>query len=417
MNEEINELLVEEETRPEFEETKGVLVNSLDEQWSWVILSGVLFWVYKLLGNYFGRGTVSKRKRTELENRVQKEIASKMSWLQNIWMLSKLLTTFYLGVANRTGQAELDRAFQKVWLQFNLTSKLYKDKIASRVATVLRWANDYTSKYLARKLVDGIIKGKTQREISEELLQLGQKVARSRWDAIMMTETTALIEYMRHEIAVRNWVTKKRRIATMDERTCPICWEIHDAVVDIDRNFPWLGIAYPPVHTRCRCYLEYMRTDSMWANYILWDTNKAYTFYDTKNQDITFKFVNPEAIWVGGKVVWRDKILRDIYDILISEDSYKQARTELISSWWIARGIDEYAEVLNKLPNKVLKTWLEAKTNLYSKLSLEEANKLSGLSTWKFVWVWARTVLTDVWFLQLIRKMGFRSHVPKKYFT
>lgn len=106
---------------------------------------------------------------------------------------------------------------------------------------------------------DILEKGREQGLRSTEIVNILRKEAKNQaeYRADMITETEAMyaMNLVEVETYKRNGIEKVTWEISGDERTCPICWENHEAgQVELGKEFP-SGDISPLAHPQCRCFL------------------------------------------------------------------------------------------------------------------------------------------------------------------
>lgn len=419
MNEDINELFLDLESSETYKTMFQEMETALEDQWTAYILGGIILKAYSDYARHIGNKKMSKRTEKMLVNKLITDVKSQWAKITSLSDIKTSLLNFFTNTANSIGTKELAYAFSQLALDFKLTEKLIVDKLKNRIKTILTWMDTYTTEYVSKQIIRWIKSGKTAKALSNELLALGRKVATSRTNVIMKSESVALIEYVRYECARKNGVQKKTWVATMNERTCPFCKELHWLEANIYENFSPYAIAHPPVHPNCQCYIRYHWEESSCQLQLL-DMNKkigGYIYFenDKKTPELP-SCVNVENIRTWGRLIWKDKMVGNIYSDMNDVEGYKQARRSLTTKW-IWKWIDPYAEMMSTIPRWKLKIRDDIRKNIYQYAEPIWTRELLNLNEYELKRVRARTLLTDQWFVQLIRKLWYRRNVPNKYFT
>lgn len=115
-------------------------------------------------------------------------------------------------------------------------------------ATSRYFAKHVTGLYKAR-LLDGILKGRSSKQIAEDLESTGTPAPVAMMSArTSITETAAETERKALE---RANLDKYEYIASLDERTCPVCGALDGKVFLVKDGKK--GVNMPPMHPNCRC--------------------------------------------------------------------------------------------------------------------------------------------------------------------
>lgn len=176
----------------------------------------------------------------------------------------KNLMEFYFYLANRGGQAFLDKAARKrlgkeeeigVFVVFNLKDEELIRWLNERRQLLIRTVDDTTKGWLLRQLVKGKEEGLSNYEIADRIRERIPETFKGRAEAIVRTEMAEVVNNMEFEAAKRNGVQHKTwRAAGMN--ICPVCQANDGLTVGINGTFP-SGHQKPPVHPYCKCWLDY----------------------------------------------------------------------------------------------------------------------------------------------------------------
>lgn len=121
---------------------------------------------------------------------------------------------------NMGGQNIIDSISSGQNIKFRLANEYYKQKIVERVNNLIKTVDQTTKDTISRQLILGLDKKETKKELVNRLLKTGKDMSEYRARRIVETESTAALEYMRHETARMNGATIKEWVATTDEKTC-----------------------------------------------------------------------------------------------------------------------------------------------------------------------------------------------------
>lgn len=195
---------------------------------------------------------------------------------------------------------------------FKLENELWQDAINERIEGLGGSLDDTSIDTLARTIQREVASDLPVKEIIAAAI-LSLKVTNNRrGDVIAITEGNAAYETMKLETALKNGVEVKMWMTARDDRVCDRCNPLNMDVVMINEEFTG-GYSSPPVHPRCRCSIAYL-IEPDYKDYFTSSKKKAYeaspmTFY---KQFLLgkpyFTIVNPNALWVGGDgLVGKDK--------------------------------------------------------------------------------------------------------------
>lgn len=123
-------------------------------------------------------------------------------------------------------------------------------------ATSMYFAKHVTGLFKA-KLLDGILKGRSSKQIAKDLEESGTPAPVAMMTArTSITETAAETEKKALE---RAKLDKYEFMATLDERTCPECGRLDGKVFYTKDGKK--GVNMPPMHPNCRCIITAALTD------------------------------------------------------------------------------------------------------------------------------------------------------------
>lgn len=315
-----NELLDEVESMEEYKNFSDSTKKALKEQWedliySWVvilILNSLFKWEEIRLPN-------SMVAIARLKNIITSKVKENINSLSKYQELSIKTRIFLTRLANIWWQYELNNFLHNV--SFNLTNRFYRDKIKDRVNSLITWMDEYSIKRFTSELIKSISKAKTKKDVIKSLEDSWKEIAKIRADNVMRTETSTMLEYMRLQVWILNWVQYKQWKAILDERTCPICMPLHNQVARIDEWFPSWYYA-PWAHSKCRCTMVLS-----WDITEFW-VQKKYEFYGKDNfQWIILNRPNINYYWTWwDSFKWKEaNKIQELYNELIqfSEDNIR----------------------------------------------------------------------------------------------
>jgi len=174
------------------------------------------------------------------------------------------LMEFYFYLANRGGQAFLDKAARKrlgkaeelgLFVVFNLKDEELIRWLNDRRQLLIRSVDNTTKGWLLRQLVKGKEEGLSNFEIANRIRERIPETFKGRAEMIVRTEMAEVVNAMEFETAKRNGVQYKTwRAAGMN--ICPICQMNDGVTIGINGTFP-SGHLRPPAHPYCKCLLDY----------------------------------------------------------------------------------------------------------------------------------------------------------------
>jgi len=162
-------------------------------------------------------------------------------------------SAYLVWAGEQGGQAALDKlGIQGIFglknealiTYFNNYSNLIIDKI-----------DDYTKEWIAKKIQDGKVAGKTPFEIQQMLIEDGKGISAIRAERIVLTETAQAMKVVENQAAQRYGIQEMIWRTSRDERVCPICVPLEGKEKKIGGTYPD-GYDGPPAHVSCRCYEE-----------------------------------------------------------------------------------------------------------------------------------------------------------------
>lgn len=111
------------------------------------------------------------------------------------------------------------------------------------------WYHGPLDKDLRDTIVEGIATGKSSDQIGRDLRQQGVPPARAK--AVARTMLTTVSNEAEMEALKKTRIKRYEYVATLDERTCPVCGGLDGRTFPLDDARA--GINFPPMHPNCRC--------------------------------------------------------------------------------------------------------------------------------------------------------------------
>ena len=141
------------------------------------------------------------------------------------------------GFSNGLNPIQLDLLFKQRWMDGSFSSRIWKDK-------------DTLLKHLNTTLLQGIALGHSPRRIARDL---ESRVGSSRvaCERVARTEVLHFFNEATYKAYKEHGVEQYRFVASLDERTCPICGGLDGRIFKLSERQE--GINYPTMHPNCRC--------------------------------------------------------------------------------------------------------------------------------------------------------------------
>lgn len=98
-------------------------------------------------------------------------------------------------------------------------------------------------------IIQGMVEGKTGKEIARRVEGTGLPRARAR--AVSRTVITTVANEAELSALRKSSATRYEYVATLDERTCPVCGGLDGKTFPLDDAKA--GVNFPPMHPNCRC--------------------------------------------------------------------------------------------------------------------------------------------------------------------
>lgn len=175
--------------------------------------------------------------------------------------------SFLVWAGERGGQSFLDKS--EINAVFGLKNQQVINYFDDYSKLLINSVDDYTKRWLAKEIQNGLKEGLTPFEIQERITRRGREFSAIRAERITLTETARAMTTVEIEAASRAGVTEMVWQTSQDERVCPICGPLDGKQTRIGGSFPG-GYAQPPAHVSCRCYIKeilprnYERSATIW---------------------------------------------------------------------------------------------------------------------------------------------------------
>ena len=131
----------------------------------------------------------------------------------------------------------------------------------STLDKMAEWYHGPLDDEIRDKVVEGLMVGKSGREIGRDLEKMGMPSVRAK--AVAKTMLTTVSNEAELEALNNSSVKKYEYVATLDERTCPVCGRMDGKVFPLDKAKA--GVNFPPMHPNCRCVHIAALTDDVKA--------------------------------------------------------------------------------------------------------------------------------------------------------
>lgn len=161
--------------------------------------------------------------------------------------------SFLVWAGERGGQSFLDKA--EISGVFGLKNQQVINYFDDYSKLLISSVDDYTKRWLAKQIQDGLKEGLTPFEIQQKITRLGREFSAIRAERITLTETARAMTTVEIEAASRAGVTEIIWQTSQDERVCPICGPMEGKQARIGGFFAG-GYDQPPAHVSCRCYIK-----------------------------------------------------------------------------------------------------------------------------------------------------------------
>ena len=131
----------------------------------------------------------------------------------------------------------------------------------STLDKMAEWYHGPLDDEIRDKVVEGLMVGKSGREIGRDLEKMGMPSVRAK--AVAKTMLTTVSNEAELEALNNSSVKKYEYVATLDERTCPVCGRMDGKTFPLDKAKA--GVNFPPMHPNCRCVHIAALTDDVKA--------------------------------------------------------------------------------------------------------------------------------------------------------
>lgn len=178
------------------------------------------------------------------------------------------LAIYLIWAADQGGQSALDK--MGIDAVFGLKDERLIAYFEDYSNLILDSVDDYTKQWVASKIQEGKDKGLSPFQIQQLLTEDGSMISKIRAERIVLTETNKAMSTIELETARRNGIEDKIWRTSLDERVCPICAPLEGEQQAINGDFS-VGVASPPAHVSCRCFIEevipdtWVMPDNIWV--------------------------------------------------------------------------------------------------------------------------------------------------------
>lgn len=119
----------------------------------------------------------------------------------------------------------------------------------SKLEKMAEWYHGDIDTQIRDKVVTGLLEGKSTRDISKDIESLDVPPARAK--AVARTMLTTVSNEAERESLKKTRIKRYEYVATLDERTCPVCGKMDGKTFPLDKAKA--GVNFPPMHPNCRC--------------------------------------------------------------------------------------------------------------------------------------------------------------------
>ena len=162
--------------------------------------------------------------------------------------------------ANEGGQAALDKL--GIGGVFGVTDPAWLKYLDDAERLLITSVDDTTKRWIAGILQEGLDNHLTTLELRDLLMTEAKILSPVRAEMIAQTEIANVMNRTELESYKRAGLEKKRWRTSRDGRVCEVCSPLDNEVVKVGQNFS-VGVDSPPVHPRCRCFLQAVE-DEWW---------------------------------------------------------------------------------------------------------------------------------------------------------
>lgn len=179
-------------------------------------------------------------------------------------MLSRDMSPAILDTATRAYNHSLFAMQKAVGLGYSLGDP--PKALISRVThaqlsqTMMLYSADSIIKPLKKTLMQGLAKGYTAEKMAVELSAVSStSVYKSK--AMIRTAITEVANEMERRTSMDMGMTEYEYVATLDERTCPVCGGMDGKIANL--KSAEAGVNFPPMHKNCRCVTTAVLNDKV----------------------------------------------------------------------------------------------------------------------------------------------------------
>lgn len=169
------------------------------------------------------------------------------------------LAAFLYWVGSKGGQSALDKL--GIDGVFNLKNPKLLAFFDDHSRLILKQVDEFSKRWIAEKIQDGISKGLDPQEIVAILKNEGKDISALRAERIVITETANALVKVEIAAAMRYGIEEKIWRTSLDDRVDEICKGLEGKRVRINESFPG-GYDGPPAHPICRCFIEEVVPDN-----------------------------------------------------------------------------------------------------------------------------------------------------------
>ncbi|AIY89908.1 phage head morphogenesis protein [Geoglobus acetivorans] len=160
----------------------------------------------------------------------------------------------YLPIFWERGAAFAGRMLKKYGIEVRIPSSMFSildqetlDQLKNLQLDLVKSLTDEQKKKLALKIREGLLAGKSVREITKDALEV---VEETKWkiERIVRTETARTFNLAAADRYERAGIKRWRWLTALDERVCPVCSSRHGRIISDKTQLPPHGS-----HPNCRC--------------------------------------------------------------------------------------------------------------------------------------------------------------------
>jgi len=159
----------------------------------------------------------------------------------------------YIKQAYEKGNAAGNKDLKSVGISFEIPPDIHAlDFLEGYQFDLIKGVSEDLKKEIKRVIRDGIINGKSMREVVKELKHVFD-ARKWRLNTIARTEVIRASNYGRYEAWKKSGVVVgKEWVTAFDDRTCPECASMDGDQAPLEKPFR-NGVLMPPAHPNCRC--------------------------------------------------------------------------------------------------------------------------------------------------------------------